>query len=240
MSDERLPTPNTLVPTDNRGLAAPARGLVRRGLHMLLREQVQKDTLWEKYNNAGIEAFEQGRYAEAETSFLATLREAERFGSQDLRLAKSLHNLANAYYKQGKCSEAEPLYERALAIAEQVIGIEHPDMATFLSNLAWVYAAQHRSTEAEPLFKSALAIRERVLGPDHPDVARNLVGIATSYEDQFKFAEAEPLYRRALAILEKKLGPADPTCEQLQAHVSGVVRMLEMLQHPDDPAHMGL
>jgi tetratricopeptide (TPR) repeat protein len=129
MSNEQLPTQNTLVPTDNRGLAAPARGLVRRGLHMLLTEQVQRDTLWEKYNNAGIEAFEQDHYAEAEASFLAALRKAERFGSQDLRLAKSLHNLANAYYKQGNCAEAEPLYERALAIAEQTIGIEHPDIA---------------------------------------------------------------------------------------------------------------
>jgi hypothetical protein len=99
MTNEQLPLQNTLVPTDNRGLEAPTRGLVRRGLHLLLTEQVQRDTLWEKCNNAGKEAFEQGRYAEAEASFLAALREAERFDSQDLRLAKSLHNLANAYYK---------------------------------------------------------------------------------------------------------------------------------------------
>ncbi len=41
---------------------------------------------WEEYNDAGMEAQEQARYAEAEELYLAALKEAESFGEQDTRL----------------------------------------------------------------------------------------------------------------------------------------------------------
>jgi tetratricopeptide (TPR) repeat protein len=40
-------------------------------------------------------------------------------------VAHSLDGLANLYSKQGKYVEAEPLYQRALAIREQALGPEH-------------------------------------------------------------------------------------------------------------------
>ena len=46
---------------------------------------------------------------------------------------------------------AEPLYERALAIREEVLGAEHPAVATSLNNLAGLYQKQGRYAEAEPL-----------------------------------------------------------------------------------------
>ena len=39
-----------------------------------------QDTHWEKANAAGMEAFQEGRYAEAEKRWLAALEEAENFG----------------------------------------------------------------------------------------------------------------------------------------------------------------
>ena len=38
----------------------------------------------------------------------------------------SLNNLAELYRDQGKYAEAEPLYQRALAIYEQQLGASHP------------------------------------------------------------------------------------------------------------------
>ena len=40
--------------------------------------------------------------------------------------ASSLNNLALLYQDQGKYAEAEPLYQRALAICEQQLGASHP------------------------------------------------------------------------------------------------------------------
>ena len=41
---------------------------------------VAQDTAWEEYMKAGLQAHQQGRYAEAEKSFLAALNEVEKFG----------------------------------------------------------------------------------------------------------------------------------------------------------------
>ena len=107
-------------------------------------------------------------------------------------------------------AEAEPLYERALAIREKALGPEHPDVAMSLNNLAALYRNQGAYAKAEPLYERALAIREKALGPEHPDVATSLNNLAVLYRNQGAYAKAEPLYERALAIREKALGPEHP------------------------------
>ncbi|NEO74435.1 tetratricopeptide repeat protein, partial [Moorena sp. SIO3H5] len=73
-------------------------------------------------------------------------------------------------YQQGKYSEAIPLAERALGIRQQVLGEEHPDVATSLNHLALLYSRQGSYQQAEPLFRQALELRKRLLGEEHPDV----------------------------------------------------------------------
>ena len=52
---------------------------------------------WESYTTAGLAAFQQGNYVEAEKQFGTALKEAEGFGPKDTRLATSLNNLALLY-----------------------------------------------------------------------------------------------------------------------------------------------
>jgi len=49
---------------------------------------------WREYNTAGIKAYQQGDYVDAERLLSAALEEAEEFGVEDLRFATSLNNLA--------------------------------------------------------------------------------------------------------------------------------------------------
>ncbi len=106
--------------------------------------------------------------------------------------------------------QAEPLYQRAIAIDEQVLGPEHSDLATHLNNLANLYSDQGKYELAEPLYQRAIAIGEKVLGPEHPDLATWLNNLALLYKMQGKYELAEPLYQRAIAIGEKVLGPEHP------------------------------
>ncbi|MFM6272300.1 MAG: tetratricopeptide repeat protein, partial [Dolichospermum sp.] len=69
-----------------------------------------------------------------------------------------LNNLALLYNNQGRYTEAEPLYIRALSIYEQQLGENHPYVATSLNNLALLYDNQGRYTEAKPLYIRALSI----------------------------------------------------------------------------------
>jgi len=66
---------------------------------------------------------------------------------------------------QGKNDLAEPLFQRALAINEKILGPDHPGIATSLNNLALLYQDQGKYALAEPLFQRAQAIRERKQKP---------------------------------------------------------------------------
>ena len=89
-------------------------------------------------------------------------------------MAQSLNNLAGLYRDQGKYAEAEPLFQRALAIRERTLGPEHPEAARSLQNLAVLYNDQGKYAEAEPLYQRSLAILEKALGPEHSHVATGL------------------------------------------------------------------
>jgi tetratricopeptide (TPR) repeat protein len=138
---------------------------------------------------------------------------ADLITQYDLAFPEAAHllNQAAGYlYDRGLYTEAEPLYQRALAIREQVLGANHPDTATSLNNLAELYRAQGKYEQAEPLYQRALAILEQVLGANHPHTATSLNNLAGLYDAQGKYEQAEPLYQRALHISEQVLGANHP------------------------------
>ncbi|HEY6286751.1 MAG TPA: tetratricopeptide repeat protein, partial [Ktedonobacteraceae bacterium] len=80
---------------------------------------------------------------------------------------------AGGYLTQSaQYEQAEPLYQRALAIREKILGPEHPYTATTLHALAVLYWRQGQYEQAEPLMQRALAIAEKVLGSKHPDTIK--------------------------------------------------------------------
>lgn len=71
---------------------------------------------WERNLREGNDLVSHGQYAQAERSYLSAIREAEKFGPNDQRLAVSLASLALFYMSQGQTEKALPLAARALAI----------------------------------------------------------------------------------------------------------------------------
>jgi tetratricopeptide (TPR) repeat protein len=55
-------------------------------------------------------------------------------GKEHPDVATSLNNLASLYYSQGKYAEAEPLYQRAIAILIATLGENHPNIQTVRKN----------------------------------------------------------------------------------------------------------
>jgi tetratricopeptide (TPR) repeat protein len=92
------------------------------------------------------------------------------YGPDHYEIAVNANNLAALLHARGAHPEAEPLYQRALAIKERLLGPQHPDVAMTLSNLAVLYAALGRYTDAEALYQRALPLFEQTLGPTHPHV----------------------------------------------------------------------
>ncbi len=125
-------------------------------------------------------------------------------------LATSLGRLAKLYYDQGRYSDAEPLFVRALSISEHQLEANHPNTAASLNNLATLYKSIGRYSDAEPLHVRALEISEHQLGANHPNTAASLNNLAGLYYAIGRYSDAEPLYIRALAISEQQLGANHP------------------------------
>lgn len=107
---------------------------------------------------------------------------------------------------QGSYSEAEVLFQRLLAVKENMLGADHPELISVLDNFAWCFFKQRRHAQAAALFRRILAIEEHVLCKDYPGLANTLDNLAAVAVEQGSYEEAESLYRRALAVREKTLG----------------------------------
>ena len=148
---------------------------------------------------------------------------------------KILNQEAADLYRAGKYQRAVVVAKKALEIAQETMGPDHPSVATSLNNIGELYNIQGQYAEAEPLHKRALAIREKALGPDHPDVGQSLSSLAKLYLNRIehgspdylkmvttlnnramlynfrkKYDLAEPLFKHVLAIIEKAEGPDHP------------------------------
>ena len=118
-------------------------------------------------------------------------------------MATSLNNLAELYHDQGQYAEAEPLFERALAIREQALGPGASERGHEPQQPGGALPGPRQYAKAEPLYQRALAIGEKALGPEHPDVATSLNNLVQLLKDTNRLGEAEPLMRRHLVILMK-------------------------------------
>src|SRR5215510_12147353 len=122
---------------------------------------------WHIENEKGARFYQQGHYPEAEQAFRLALQEAEQFGPTDTRVAIVLNNLASLCHNQRKLTEAEVLYQRALAIRSEAYGPQHRMVAQSLNNLASLYREIGKYQEAEDFLQRALAIAESLVGPEH-------------------------------------------------------------------------
>ena len=111
-------------------------------LALLACTSARPELSWKQHIGAGIVAYQQGNYAEAEKQWKAGLKAAQAFRTQDPRYATSLNILAGLKRAQGRYAEAEPLHKRSRGIREKVLGPEDPDVARSLNNLAGLYHAQ--------------------------------------------------------------------------------------------------
>jgi tetratricopeptide (TPR) repeat protein len=81
-------------------------------------------------------------------------------------LALFWRDSADNHRVEGRYDQAEPLYRRALSLAEQVYGPDHLEVSAILNNLAVLYKYTGDFEEAERLYQRALAITEQALGPE--------------------------------------------------------------------------
>ncbi|MDH5479215.1 MAG: tetratricopeptide repeat protein [Nitrosomonas sp.] len=126
------------------------------------------------------------------------------------------------FHKAYAWEQLVPLWEKALGVAESLLGATSLDTALIQNSLAGLYRVQGKYAEAEPLYQRSLTISEDKLGENHLDVAVALNNLAGLYRAQGKYTEAEPLYQRSLMISEDKLGENHPDVATALNNLAGL------------------
>jgi tetratricopeptide (TPR) repeat protein len=171
---------------------------------------------WDVATNAAsqlvfIVGYELGRPADGDAwSRHAAVALAHAGDPAGMREASRLLNLASVRFSTAEYAEAQALFERALAIQEQLHASEGPDVARTIGNLASVYATTADYAKSRELLVRALAIDEEALGPNHPEVANLLNNLANVEAATGDDAHARAGYERARQIWEDAFGPNHP------------------------------
>ncbi len=165
---------------------------------------------WKALMEEGNLAHSQRHYAAAEIAYEKALKEAESWPLQDtaleqdqldMRLTKSLNNMAALYQSQGKYKFAEELYLRSLDIKKRLYTEEHYEVSVAMLNLGTLFCAKGDFEQAETFLERSLEIREKVLGPEHPDLAKALHKYALVLRKLQRLKDADSLEARAMKIL---------------------------------------
>ena len=120
------------------------------------------------------------------------------------QLATILTNLGYVLAQRNRCADAQPYFERAVAIWERLLLNSDVRLAGEYDKLGVALYCQGRYKEAAGYFERELKVWELAKGPEHPAYAEKLWEYAEKMENAGEYAIAEPAYKRSLDILEQK------------------------------------
>src|SRR2546423_7636629 len=83
------------------------------------------------------------------------------------------------------------MLRRALALAEQALGPEHPDTAALINNLALALKGAGAYDESEQLYLRGLKLTEKLEGPESPPYALLLTNLGELYNLKGDYTQAE-------------------------------------------------
>lgn len=159
---------------------------------------------WSKYIQAGRLHLREGKLDESQQELVAAVKEAEKGGVEDKRLAASLYNLGHVYARQKKYDQAEATYKRSLSICEKVSGNNDIEVLRTLTSLAKLYTEEKKFDMAEPLFKRVLGVQEKTLGRNHQEVKDTLNELKTMYTAAGRNTEVASTAKRLKNIEETR------------------------------------
>jgi tetratricopeptide (TPR) repeat protein/tRNA A-37 threonylcarbamoyl transferase component Bud32 len=154
-------------------------------------------------------AFEQGRPADAAAALRGLVALDEAAGRRR-EVAQTLGNLSQVLLSLREESEARACAERALALAEELYGLEHAFSISTARKAAAIHLSRgdHAALVAalEPLVERA----HRVFGPSHFETLGIENYLALGFHRLGRLEEAEALFKRVIAENAKTLSREHP------------------------------
>ncbi|MCP9883435.1 CHAT domain-containing protein [Cyanobium sp. Alchichica 3B3-8F6] len=151
----------------------------------------------------------QNRYKEAEEGYLSVIQELGSRQSYQVDsglLANSYSNLANLYRRQGRTSDVEQLYIKAISTTQSSKNVEVLlSQDAFTEGLASFYAEQGNKEKAQELLLGQIEAAKASGRSETFQFATLLVTMASINIDRREYTKADEIYTHAIALLDKEL-----------------------------------
>lgn len=141
-----------------------------------------------------------------------------------LATADSLARVAEGLWGDARFAEGAAHVERELTIRREVLGDDHPEVATAVNNLAALLHSQGELDLAEGLYLEAQEKKQRLLGDEHPDVAFTLNNLASLRHARGDYEGAAEFLREALDLLSGIFGDEHPLATASLLNLAAVLK----------------
>jgi CHAT domain-containing protein len=124
--------------------------------------------------------------------------------------SRALRTRARQLDRTGRFTEARPLFEQSLAIAQSVRGEDDTDVAMMQFDLAGNALETQDNARSRDLYERAVRTFDKTWGAAHPYAAMTRSRIALLDERAGQALKAEAGIRQALPLLERSVGSSHP------------------------------
>ena len=163
----------------------------------------------ETYNSIGIAYWNNGDYSQSLDYHLKALDALRKFPVQSEQVQRGIaitySNIGNTYTAMGDYHAALDYQRKALAIREQILPPDHPQLAASYNNVGISYGELEDQKQSLDYLEKALEIRKKILPADHPDLAKSYSNVGLAYSSLGRHHEALDYQLRSLNIFQKSL-----------------------------------
>lgn len=158
-------------------------------------------------HNIGYIQYRNGEIKKSIRTFTEAIESCDEHTDR-VNFAATLNCLGNLYFHLPRADSEKALcfFLRALPIAKEILGAEHPTVATTLNNMGRVHSLEGHFEEGLVCYDEALRIRRKVLGNDHLDVAATIHNAGQTFHQKGDLKKALCHYEEFMRIAIPKLG----------------------------------
>jgi tetratricopeptide (TPR) repeat protein len=165
----------------------------------------------------------QGNYAAAEQASQEGIRiETSMPHPDSMRMARRVHRLGIARFKNGGSDDALPALEKGLELHEQAYGPQHEETARVLSELGAIYRAAGHFEDAQRCLRRSLRYHQNQFGTEDSRALQDLHQLAGVLEESGDLEAAAAEYERVLYLKERILGRDPDELAGMQFSLAGL------------------
>lgn len=179
-------------------------------------------------------SFRLGEFKEAQTYLERALELARADvvqGAPQLREASILNDLSLVFLSIGSLPEAQKHAERSLALQEESLGKDHPQISSVAGNLGVIIMRQARFDEARPYIERSISITKLHLGPSNPKVAVHLNTLGNLLSELGRYSDAQECFMQALELIKQNYGLDHPNAAAVLRNIGDVHQRLGNLEY---------